>query len=57
MIKLFLIFLDVDVADENKSKVSLKPAGRIGKKLKKKFKMAKGNRRNGNGKPSRKRHI
>ncbi|CAI8617705.1 unnamed protein product [Vicia faba] len=49
--------MDVDMADDNKSKISLKPAGKIGKKLKKKFKMAKGNRRNGNGKPSRKRHI
>jgi hypothetical protein len=43
--------------DENKSKASLKPVGRIGKKLKKKLKMAKGNRRKGNGKPSRKRTI
>ncbi|CAK8560951.1 unnamed protein product [Lathyrus sativus] len=34
--------MDVDMTDENKSKVSLKPSGRIGKKLKKKFKMAKG---------------
>ncbi|KAK2437766.1 hypothetical protein QL285_022622 [Trifolium repens] len=49
--------MDVDMDDENKSKASLKPVGRIGKKLKKKLKMAKGNRRKGNGKPSRKRHI
>lgn len=41
----------------NQSMASLKPVGRIGKKLKKKFKMAKGKRRAGNGKPSGKRHI
>jgi len=54
---LFLNFQDVEMADGNQTKTSLKPVGRIGKKLKKKFKMAKGNRRNGNSKPSRKRHI
>jgi len=54
---MFLNFQDVEMADGNQTKTSLKPVGRIGKKLKKKFKMAKGNRRNGNSKPSRKRHI
>nr|ACJ84077.1 unknown [Medicago truncatula]AFK39798.1 unknown [Medicago truncatula] len=49
--------MDLEMSDGNQTKTSLKPVGRIGKKLKKKFKMAKGNRRNGNSKPSRKRHI
>lgn len=54
---LILNFPDVEMADGSHIMASLKPAGKIGKKLKKKFKLAKSkNKRRGNGKPS-KRHI
>lgn len=44
------------MADGSQSMASLKPVGRIGKKLKKKFKMDKGKRR-GKGKFIGKRNI
>ncbi|KAK4752100.1 hypothetical protein SAY87_020898 [Trapa incisa] len=37
--------MDVEMADDSPTKNSLRPVGRIGKKLKKKFKMGKGKRR------------
>ncbi|KAJ1430512.1 hypothetical protein SESBI_07651 [Sesbania bispinosa] len=48
--------MDVEMADSSQSMASLKPVGGIGKKLKKKLKIAKSKRR-GKGKISRKRHI
>ncbi|TKY59720.1 hypothetical protein E2542_SST16814 [Spatholobus suberectus] len=48
--------MDVEVADGSQSMASLKPVGGIGKKLKKKLKMAK-NKRRGKGKLRRKRNI
>ncbi|XP_059438939.1 uncharacterized protein LOC132171968 [Corylus avellana] len=45
--------MDVEIADGNQSMHSLKPAGGIGKKFKRKFKMGKGKRR---GKGIRRKH-
>ncbi|KAG4999680.1 hypothetical protein JHK87_020752 [Glycine soja] len=48
--------MDVEVADGSQSMASLKPVGGIGKKSKKKLKIAK-NKRRGNGKHRRTRKI
>lgn len=44
------------MADDNQNKSSLKPAGGVGKKSKRKFKVGK-NKRSGKGKFRRKRNI
>ncbi|XP_030550067.1 uncharacterized protein LOC115754990 [Rhodamnia argentea] len=48
--------MDIEMADGNQSKSSLKPAGGVGKKSKRKFKVGK-NKRHGKGKFRRKRNI
>jgi len=53
---LLLKFSDVEMADSNKNMGSLKPTGGIGKKMKKKLKIAK-NKRRGKGKLGKKRRI
>ncbi|XP_030467553.1 uncharacterized protein LOC115686411 [Syzygium oleosum] len=48
--------MDVEMADGNQNKSSLKPAGGVGKKSKRKFKVGK-NKRRGKGNVRRKRNI
>ena len=50
-------FIDVEMDEDNQSIKSLKPVGKIGKKLRKKIKMAKRKNRGGKGKIRKKHNV